>query len=328
MVTTPKNRQISMSKIKHSFRNITSFGGLNFVFSALNKLNLSSIIDNKLGLRAPNANYSYTDIVNSLFASVLCQGSVLSDVETLNSKIKGQGVPLLPSADTIEYVCQELKTDTMVIKNGHVIHEFNYNNTFNQLLLSTALKTKQLYANTKGYILDADHIVFANEKQDSKYTYKKIRGYHPIFATIGRIPVHLENHNGNTPAKYEQTATLTRLFDNFRAENIKIKYFRADSASFQASVINLVEKETDSFFIRNMNSEGFEAICKETKDWKKIRPAYKTLEVSSIEYQPVNCNSKHRVVVTRSAVVNGQTSIFSGEYTYYGIITNNKEMKI
>ena len=243
-----------MIKVQNSSRTITPFGGLNFVFTALSKLNINSIIEKKLGFRAPNAIYSYTDIVNSLFVNDLSQGSVLSDVETLNSKLEGQNIKKLPSADTIEYVCQELKSETIVSQNGKVTHEFNFNNKFNESLISIALKTKQLHANTSGYTLDFDNVVIPTEKQDSKFTYKKTKGYHPNFATIGRIPVHLENHNGNTPAKYEQEATLGRLFKNFASENIKIKHFRGDSASFQANVINLVEKETESFFIRNMNS--------------------------------------------------------------------------
>ncbi len=67
-----------------------------------------------------------------------------------------------------------------------------------------------------------------------------IKGYHPNFAFIRRLPVHIENHNGNTPAKYAQAETLKRCFDNLNKHQIKIEHFRADSASFQKEVIELV----------------------------------------------------------------------------------------
>ena len=315
-----------MSKVKNSSRNITPFGGLNFVFSALDKLDISPIITEKIGIRKPNAQYSYTEIVHTFLANCLAQGSVLSDIETLNSKMQGQEIKKLPSADTIEYVCQELKTNNIILKNGDITHEFNFNNKLNETLLAIALKTNLLKANTDGYIVDFDNIVIPTEKQDAKKSYKKVKGYHPNFAVIGRIPVHVENHNGNTPAKFEQATTLRRMFENFRKENIKITYFRADSASFQASVINLLETEVGSFFIRNINSAAFESICNDVLEWKTIRIGYTKKEVASVTYQPKDCVNAHRVVVTRSPVKDGQTNLFTGNYTYYGIMTNHQEM--
>ncbi len=34
-------------------------------------------------------------------------------------------------------------------------------------------------------------VVVATEKQDAKMSYKKIKGYHPSFAFIGRFPVRI-----------------------------------------------------------------------------------------------------------------------------------------
>ncbi len=51
-------------------------------------------------------------------------------------------------------------------------------------------------------------MVIKNDKQDAKNTFKKTKGYHPSFAFVARLLVHIENHNGNTPAKYRQDKTL------------------------------------------------------------------------------------------------------------------------
>jgi hypothetical protein len=316
-----------MNKVKNSSRNITPFGGLNFALDAFNKLDIDELIGKHLGYRAYNAKYSYSHIIQSLFANTLSQGSVLADVDKLKAKFKQQINWNCPSADTIEYACQELKSDNIdhTTKN-EVTHQFNYNNKLNKALIAIGLKTRLLHSNTKGYDLDFDNVVIPTEKQDAKYSYKKVNGYHPSFATIGRIPVHVENRNGNTPAKYGQEETLERCFDNLDSHSIKIKNFRADSASFQASVINLVEKRADYFYIRNMNSQAYRTKCSESVSWKSTRIGNEYKEIASIEYSPAGATNVHRVVVTRTKVKNGQTDIFTGEYTYYGILTNNREL--
>ena len=113
----------------------------------------------------------------------------------------------------------------------------------NRNLVSLALETKQLEKDNKTYVLDFDNVIVATEKQDAKMSYKGIKGYHPNIAFVGRIPVHIENHNGNTPARYAQAETLKRCFENLEEQHICIAHFRADSASYQKEVISLVPKK-------------------------------------------------------------------------------------
>jgi hypothetical protein len=153
-------------------------------------------------------------------------------------------------------------------------HELNYSNKFNEALVALAVKTKQLKAGTEGYTLDFDNVVIENQKQDAKLSYKMVKGYHPNIAFVGRIPVHIENHNGNTPAKYQQAETLNRLFDNLDKHNIKIEHFRADSASYQKAVFDLMGKKVRYFYIRMMDFEDIREQCANIKDWKgKNKPS-------------------------------------------------------
>ena len=118
----------------------------------------------------------------------------------------------------MEYVCQELKTPTIIKKTEEGIeHQLNYNDTINAVLVGLAVKTNQLNAAGSDYTLDFDHLITENEKQDAQWTYKKMKGYHPGMAFIGRIPVHLENRNGNTPARFQQKETLQRCLATFIA---------------------------------------------------------------------------------------------------------------
>ena len=57
---------------------------------------------------------------------------------------------------------------------------------------------------TQKHIMDFDNVVLENEKHDATKSYKGTDAYHPNFIFIRRLPIHIENHNGNTPAKYKQ----------------------------------------------------------------------------------------------------------------------------
>jgi len=313
-----------MDKVKHSSKNITVFGGLNFIFNAIKRSKIDSFIDQKLGFRNFRAQYSYSDIALSLFGNSICNGKYVSDLQHLKQNHRNQFFTKIPSPDTVEYACQELKTSTIVEKTvDGIVHEFNYNNKTNETLVALCVKTGQLKTQEK-YTLDFDNVVLENQKQDAKKSYKNTKAYHPNFAFIGKLPVHIENHNGNTPAKYKQKQTLDRCFKNLNNNNIKIEHFRADSASYQKEVVELVVENSENFYIRNINSTKFNTQCGKIKGWKKVEINNEIKEVVTIIYKPFGGEFSYRVVVTRSLKKNNQTDIFSGTaYNYYGIMTNN-----
>ena len=191
-----------MYKVKNSDKTITPYGGLNLVFNAITAAGIDKFIDEILGYRSISAKYKRSDIVLSLLGMSMAQGSFLSDIEVFKSKFIEQVFNKIPSADTVEYVCDELKVPTIVhhSTNG-ILHEFNYNQDLNNALVALAVKTKQLPSTIK-HILDFDNVVVPTQKLDAKMSYKQELGYHPSIAFIGRLPVHIECHNGNTPARY------------------------------------------------------------------------------------------------------------------------------
>ena len=164
-----------------------------------------------------------------------------------------------------------------------------------------------------------------NEKQDAKKSYKNTNGYHPNFSFIGRLPVHIENHNGNTPAKYKQLETLKRCFKNLKDNDIKIEHFRGDSASYQKEVLEFLSENAQYFYIRNISSQNFISRCGKIKDWKTIYINNEKKEVASMIYTPFKGEFSYRVVVTRTLKKNQQIDLLSGTpYNYYGIMTRYK----
>jgi hypothetical protein len=316
-----------MNKVKQSRQNITPYGGLNFIYDAINRSGIGDWIDQQIGYRSILAQYSYSDIVLSLFGNTLVQGSFVADLQILKARFAEQVFHMVPSPDTVEYVCQELKRATIVkTAPSGVVHELNYIDRFNEILVALAVKTKQLKPDTVGYTMDFDNVVIENQKQDAKLSYKMVKGYHPNIAFIGRLPIHIENHNGNTPAKYGQKETLERCFDNLDKHGIKIEHFRADAASYQKEVFELVTKRAKNFYIRMMDFEDIRVQCGKITDWKKVKINYQDKEVASIDYSPAGSEGTCRIVVTRHKRKDGQIDLLSGgAYTYQGIATDNYE---
>lgn len=314
-----------MYKVKQSSKNITPFGGLNFIYSAIYKKGIDAFLDEKMGARNPRAQYSHSEVILSLLGNALSQGEYLSDLEQFKNKFYSQIFDNIPSPDTVEYVCQELKTETIIEKTYKgVVHEFNYNNKTNETLVALCVKIGLLNSSEKNYILDFDNVVTENEKQDAKKSYKKTNGYHPNFAFIGRLLVHLENHNGNTPAKYKQKETLERCFANLASQGIHIEHFRADSASYQKDVVDLVSQKATNFYIRIIDSPAFREHCGKIDNWETIKINHEKKEVATTNFAPFKGAIEYRIVVTRALKKDAQLDLFSeSAYNYFGIMTNN-----
>ena len=78
------------------------FGGFNFCIDHFRNSGLAKIVDNTLGITRELARYSYADIVETLMAIYLTEGSGIEDAKRLSCQFseKSQGYRLC-SPDTI-----------------------------------------------------------------------------------------------------------------------------------------------------------------------------------------------------------------------------------
>ena len=156
------------------------------------------------------------------------------------------------SADTILWGIKELATPTKeYLSSSGLTHELNINIILNKLLLKALLKTDQLDT-IKANTVDYDNQVVPTEKYDAEKIHKMCNGYQSGLASIGKHIIYIEGRNGNSPAKYKQKETLQRTFSLLEAKGIKTNRFRADSASYQKDLINLVTEKDMLFYIRAM----------------------------------------------------------------------------
>ena len=107
-------------------------------------------------------------------------------------------------------------------------------------------------------------------------------------SSIGDLIVAVEGRNGNSPASYKQTETLRRTFSLLENENIQTDRFRADAASYQKEVVDLVVGKDLLFYIWAKNCADMEQQIGEIPEdhWVKIRLDVQEMDVAEINYLP------------------------------------------
>ena len=316
-----------MVKIKKSFTKINPYGGIYFLNNTFSDKGIYKFIDNKLGNRANNAQYSYSDCIKTLLFSQMCGGTCLEDIQYLRENFNDSNHLKFCSPDTISVISDELSDYTWIYTTqSGTEHEINTNKRLNSLL-SGIVKHCELIKSKADNIMDYDNVILPNDKCDSKRTYKHVDGYQPGVAFINRLPVYIEGRNGNSPAKYRMAKTLEDAFNN--VSGIKVKYFRSDCAAYQKSVIDVLEaQEGLEFFIRVMSSPDLQMeIADQVDSWEMVEINEQEMEVATIDYCPFSGEKSYHVIVHRKKREDGQTDLFSNScYDYYGIITNNQTM--
>lgn len=156
-------------------------------------------------------------------------------------------------------------------------------------------------------------------------------GYQPAIASIGRQIVFIEGRGGNTPAAYKMNETLAKCFQQLKNNNIHIEHFRSDSAAYQQSVVEEVEKNGPCFYIRIDDSQNLRDAIKDIpqspakKREKQIILNNKKVEVADTPFIPFNRTTAYRAVVQRCKRKDEQFDVFTqSPYAYYAIITNNE----
>jgi hypothetical protein len=313
---------------------LTSFGGINFVFDQLLKLKIDKILEDQLPAIPNQSKYSWKDIFFSYWSVFLSGGDCAEDIsKNLKSAFHNNPLVQAPSPDRLLDRLKDLAEPKLLIKKNraNTINEFSLNNTLSDL--NMAILKRLGLSNQKEMVLDYDNTVIFTEKSDSRKTYKFEDGYVPGVGIVGNNIVFVENRNGNSAPHSFQEDTMERMFDRLESSNIKIDTFRADSASYQFLTIAAVAKHTKKFFIRARMSSTLADAIMDIKDWKKIEAGNKMFYRGSTTFVPFKRAAKdlkredllqeYRIVVTKEARKDGQLNLFTNEACVYSAIITN-----
>lgn len=314
---------------------ISAFGGANFVFDYLNKMNIGQICNDRLPPMVNQSKYSWKDIFYSLKSVYLCGGDCIEDLQThLNPHFINNPFVKLASPDTVLRRLSQLseQTQSCKTKRGVVTHEYCTNSKLEGLNIDI-LKKIGVFKSDK-LTIDYDNTIIFNEKEDSKMTYKRNYGYQPGVCTINEEHIlYIENRNGNSDAKSFQIDTLKRVFDLLDSKKVKkVHNFRADAASYQYDVISFLQNKVDNFYIGCRNSY-VEKYFSQVGQWEEIKSKDGTMEVGSIEITPFKRQSPsnkaqtYRLVVKRKLKKDRQIDLITQDtYEYRAIITNDFDL--
>ncbi len=326
--------------IKHTMKilkssHISPFGGLNFVLHEFNRLKIDTILSGNLPKLAKQSKYSWKDILYSFWSVYFCGGDCIEDLGgNFHHHLKNNRFVKVPSPDRVLDRFKELALpkDLFTVPRGISLHQFSLNHTLN-LLNIKVLKTTGLSENQE-HILDYDNTLIFTNKADSTKSYKAKNGYCPGVGIIGNRIVYLENRNGNSDPKTLQYQTLTRMFSLLKEHQIKIGAFRADGASYQVDVVELVSQHVNRFYLRACMSDALARAIANIDNWEKVDLGTETGLRGEIEFTPFVRTLKrnkqldrlktYRLVVTKVERDDKQINLFTNEaYLYSAVLTND-----
>ncbi len=292
--------------------------------SDFTKLGFANLITTCLGSRSITAVYSYSDILKTIFYIHAIGGDVLDDVKILQEQLKDHPRMAICSADTIEYVAQELKQPNQEIVTSNVTHTLNEHAGFNQLLPALC-KRSGLLNTADSFTMDYDGHIVENTKHDKARNYKKTDGYYPVICSVNKFPLYMQNRKGNTPESCNQLAVIEQAFENCDAEKIKIENFRADASCYEKKTVTYLESiaEPVKYYIRAEMNAALRIALEDEPDWEPAMLNYQKIEVCAIEHQ-VFGQKKYRRIVAYRKKVKGQLSIDQRDgYSYHAIVTSD-----
>lgn len=169
------------------------------------------------------------------------------------------------------------------------------------------------------HTLDIDASVIEAWKQQAAWTYKGFKGYGPIVAHVDGWIAGWLFRAGNASPAAGHMALIQSVKDSL-PEGHRIGYFRADSASYQAEMLNHCEQSQISFAIGAGMDPAVKACIAAIKasDWQP----YKDGQIAETVHSMAETKQAFRLIVFRAPK---QRDLWEGDdvnYRYHVIASN------
>jgi len=238
------------AKIIQKSAKTTPFAGIFFIEDYFRNNRIGELIDEELGSRPAQAQYSYADIIMNLWAIAFTGGTALEDINNQTGNVlKLRPGAHVPNADTLGYAMKRLATDNLTVKSETKTYNCNRNPKLCRLSIAMMLKLNMLQEN-KEYDFDFDNQLVPTEKYDATYSYKQCYGYFPGVSFVNGLPFNIENRDGNMNVKLDQAVTLEMSYGMLEDMNIGINRSRMDAGSFSEEIVDVVARHSNLFYIR------------------------------------------------------------------------------
>jgi hypothetical protein len=176
----------------------------------------------------------------------------------------------------------------------------------------------------KEYTLDADALEIVGEKAEAFFTYKGNKGYMPMAGFLYETPVCLydEFREGNVAPAFGQKEFYLRCKERM-PRGKRIGFYRADSASYQAALLNQLEEDGVKYGVTADQDKAVKKVIGMIgqEEWKEpVRGCgYELAETVHC----MNATKKaFRLVVKREMRRQGDLFEKEGLYFYHAVATN------
>ena len=292
--------------------------GLVLPYEMAKALKLPQIIDQELPSAGSGRGYRPSQFVLPLILMLHGGGKTLEDLREIKGEIslrKLTDMEGMPASCTVGDWLRRMGGDRRGILglgkvNDHLVKE----------ILKRDSGTE--------YTLDHDATIIETEKEEARYTYKKEKGYQPFLGFLSDLGIILDDEfrDGNVHPGVGALESLIRC-DQKMPKGKRIAYLRADSASYQANVMNYCfGDKTRRKILFTITADKDEAVmgaikaipAKEWQPYKDDRETAETIHTMG------RTTEAFRLIVERWPKLQGE--LFDKEpYCYHVIATNREE---
>ena len=304
-------------KIESTKEQLTAHGGLALLAEYNHGMGLQQLSDRHLPGPGSNRGYAPSVFVDSLVLLLQAGGQSLEDLRELEQEtalMQLVGREGIPDPDTVGDWLRRMG-DPQTGQAG-LIGLGQVRDLLNQRILRRDGITE--------YTLDADAMQIEGEKQQAEWTYQGVKGYMPLLGFLFETPLCLaeEFREGNVAPQAGQLSFYRECQARLPSGK-RIAYYRADSASYQADLINALEADEVYWAITADQDRAVKEAIRTISeaDWKEptLGCGY---EIAGTVHTMARTDHAFRLIVKRE--LRRQPDLFGEQdrYVYHGVASN------
>jgi len=303
-------------KMESTQEHLTAHGGLALLAEFNHGLGLRQLVDRYLPAPGSNRGYAPSAFVESLILMLQSGGQSLEDLRELEREgalMKLVGRDEIPDPDTVGDWLRRMgdpQTDQAGLHGlGQVRDLLNH-----RLLRHDGISE---------YTLDADAMQIEGEKQEATWTYQGVKGYMPLLGFLFETPVCLleEFREGNVSPSSD-ALRFYRHCQQRLPKGKRIASYRADSASYQADLINALEADGVVWAITGDQDHAVKEAIENIPeiDWEEptVGCGYQVAETVHIM---TRTDQAFRLIVKRE--LRRQPDLFAEDRYFYHAVASN-----
>jgi hypothetical protein len=303
-------------KLERTDETLTAHGGLALLAEYNHGLGLRTLADHHLPAPGSHRGYTPSVFVDTLVLLLQAGGRTLEDLRELARETALLSLldhDVLPDPDTVGDWLRRMgdpQTGQAGLDGlGHV----------RDTLTARLLRRDGI----TDYTLDVDATLIEAEKREAQWSYQGVKGYMPLLGFLFETPICLvdEFREGNVSPGTGHLA-FYRQCQARLPHGTRIGAYRADSASYQAELINALEADGVHFAITADQDAAVKALIRELPEeaWQAPLPGCGD-EVAETVHTMNKTTHAFRLIVKRAR--RHQPDLFDGEvYVYHAVASN------